>query len=498
MNDDGVADTRDRRRRWLRSAHAAARSAFSRTQTSTTTAGRSGGSRCSSRAASASRSRRSHGSPRASRWRSTRGRARCSSRGGSSTTARSATRLWPFAPLTEERASVLPAVVTALRPLDQGTTDTSFRTNAFPTMAFDGAGRVYLAWSARGYASLGRIPSRATREWCCRHLGREDLVDTVPGGEPQRTRPSDHAGADVCAGEASAALLRPARRQVAALRAIRRRTADPQRTAASRAAHHRRPGRAGRSAPIPIFTPFRLSQYRFGGATGSKTLQQLDFNPPNLPLFRLGTTPFLGDYLDVAPETPFVREWIHLEVTIRRLRRIPSSTASGRTTVTSGRRPMVTGPPIRRPIPRSRVLTTSAFDPDEPSPRACPGQAGMRNQNIYTGAHHEEAWSSARSGIRVGSILPRSFPVFAQNDGLVGPLAIRLRIVNQPVGGSASFKQFEQLTSLDVEVPPRSTVARTVFARSTAPHAQINVAVTEIQAPGRRRLSRAGSRGRSS
>src|SRR3954471_8196950 len=38
---------------------------------------------------------------------------------------------------------------------DQGTTSTSFRTNAFPTMTVDASGRVYVAWSQRGVGPGG-------------------------------------------------------------------------------------------------------------------------------------------------------------------------------------------------------------------------------------------------------------------------------------------------------------------------------------------------------
>src|SRR5579862_6460050 len=41
--------------------------------------------------------------------------------------------------------------VSTLIPFDQNTTATSFRTNAYPTMAIDETGRAYLAWAARGY-----------------------------------------------------------------------------------------------------------------------------------------------------------------------------------------------------------------------------------------------------------------------------------------------------------------------------------------------------------
>ncbi|MGI0149661.1 MAG: sialidase family protein, partial [Thermoplasmata archaeon] len=49
-------------------------------------------------------------------------------------------------------------VVTSFAPFQQGTTDVAFRTNAFPAMTVDGAGRVYLAWSARApITNDGRI-----------------------------------------------------------------------------------------------------------------------------------------------------------------------------------------------------------------------------------------------------------------------------------------------------------------------------------------------------
>ena len=66
--------------------------------------------------------------------------------------------------------------------------------------------------------------------------------------------------------------------------------------------------------PNPSFTPFRLSQYREGAVPGILGINQLEFSPPNLPIFRSGTSPFMGDYLDVATEAPFVRERIDLEL----------------------------------------------------------------------------------------------------------------------------------------------------------------------------------------
>ena len=45
------------------------------------------------------------------------------------------------------------SVVSTIVPFDQASTSVSFRTNSFPTMAVDGAGKIYIAW-ARGELDL--------------------------------------------------------------------------------------------------------------------------------------------------------------------------------------------------------------------------------------------------------------------------------------------------------------------------------------------------------
>src|SRR6202007_2646864 len=40
-------------------------------------------------------------------------------------------------------------------PFDQGTSNVSFRFNAYPTLTLDGKGMVYLAWSERGIGPGG-------------------------------------------------------------------------------------------------------------------------------------------------------------------------------------------------------------------------------------------------------------------------------------------------------------------------------------------------------
>ncbi|NIM96738.1 MAG: hypothetical protein GTO24_01245, partial [candidate division Zixibacteria bacterium] len=50
----------------------------------------------------------------------------------------------------------------------------------------------------------------------------------------------------------------------------------------------------------PVFDPsIQVSRYMFALFEGE--LMQMQYNPPNYPLFKGGTTPFHGDYLDIAP-----------------------------------------------------------------------------------------------------------------------------------------------------------------------------------------------------
>ena len=377
-----------------------------------------------------------------------------------------------------------PTVVATLGSFDQGTSGTSFRTNAFPTMAFDAAGRVYLAWSSRGFATERPDPSFGdarvvmSTSTTGTTWSMPAAVDNVPEPGHQimpaltfaqgklqlvyydlREDVSQLFGQYVDELPILSGVHLPRVRHTIDVRAAQ---ADP--------------------GPNPSFAAFRLSQYRSGGAPGSQIVQQLEFNPPNLPIFRAGTSPFMGDYLDVATEAPFVRNgstWrFNTDAT-------PSPVFHGIWTDNRDIRPPANGlwtdytppnPPFARPA-------MSAFDPTQPIPACVPGQAGMRNQNIYTARITRGlVVGSLGNSRRLGSI-QRSFPVFAQNNS-TAIKSYRLTIANQPVGGQASFKQFEQLVTLDVRVPPRSTVARTVFARSTDPHAPINVSVVEISAPG--------------
>jgi uncharacterized repeat protein (TIGR01451 family) len=376
-----------------------------------------------------------------------------------------------------------PTTVAAINPFDQGTTDTSFRTNAFPTMSFDGSGRAYLAWSARGFAIQRPDPAAGD--------GRIVLSSSTNGttwSVPAAIDDQGEPGHQIMPGLTFAQgklhlvyydlrddvsrlfgpfvdelpiLAGPAPR-VRHTIDVRAAVADP--------------------AAAPLFSSFSLSQYQTGSLPGSTEVGQLQFSPPNLPLFRAGTSPFMGDYLDTAPAVPIVPNgsgWT--------FNTAPSSGSVFHAIWTDNRdvRPPADGdwsnytapnPPFARPA-------MSGFDPTQTLPACVPGQAGMRNQNLYTARITTGLVVGALSNSRSLDTIQRSFPVYAQNNSPV-VRSYRLTIDNQPVGGSASFRQFDLLTTLDVSVAPRSTVARTVFAQSSDAHARITLSVVEIAAPG--------------
>ena len=58
---------------------------------------------------------------------------------------------------------------------------------------------------------------------------------------------------------------------------------------------------------IPVFEPsVRVSDYLMGFNPTSGEIEELQVNPPNLPMFKQGTVPFMGDYIDVAAAPAFV------------------------------------------------------------------------------------------------------------------------------------------------------------------------------------------------
>ncbi|MDA1370360.1 MAG: hypothetical protein O2971_06315 [Proteobacteria bacterium] len=236
--------------------------------------------------------------------------------------------------------------------------------------------------------------------------------------------------------------------------------------------------------------------------------EQLQFNPLNQPLFKGGTVPFIGDYIDVAASPAF----------------IPNSDGSWSYNTSSDDSPVfhaawsdnrdVRGPPDgdwTKYVPPQNDYSsggTSIFDPNQTVQACVAGvndeYTGMRNQNIYT--------SRITQGLFVGipanakplrEDLPRSFVLFAKYSSNTVSLnnpddpnesTFVLRIVNQPDGTvgpdwtKATFNQ-SAFSLLNREAPvfdktvtinKNSSTAQTIFVTSMNPRARVEVEVYEL------------------
>jgi hypothetical protein len=412
-----------------------------------------------------------------------------------------------------------PQVVAEIAPFDQGTTSFSFRTNAYPTMTVDGTGRVYIAWSERnqgapesaGDARVVLTTSRDRQKWTTRHPvsdyagrghqfmpamtfgggkvmvvfydarqdstisnyispgGGQYIETRVPAGDLATTPPHPEK-------VFTSFLLDAAPANLGLGGLLRRHTIDVF---------------AAQADPddVPQFALSRVSQYAFGSRHNEVLIEQMQVNPPDLPLFKSGTAPFLGDYLDVAPSPSFVPgdqpgTWkFNTEV---------SRSATFYTAWTDNRdvRPPANGDWTDYTPPISPSLSAiSLFDPTQPVAACRTGQAGMRNQNIYSSRITQGLLVSSPANSKTLGTYQRAFPVNIVNS-TNRTHTYRLRILNQPKGGKASFVQVpspglpDPLVALDINVAPGSSASRMVFVRATDAHATVRVSVDEVNAPG--------------
>jgi len=268
----------------------------------------------------------------------------------------------------------------------------------------------------------------------------------------------------------------------------------------------------------PVFKNARVSRYDFGlpglGDTNLGTLQleQLKFNPPNLPMFAQGTVPFIGDYTDVAAQ-PFVSTpggvWIYNNPP-----RAPASSPVFYEVHASNQD--VIPPPIN-PLTGLQDWTTYYPPPlpgqiasiynGAPLPACVTGYEGDRNQNIYEVPITQGLTvSSPQNSKPLSTTLQRAFAILVQNSTNLQKY-FALSIPTQPpgsfriagqntAGGYASFQQAlpnqpalpnplpAPVTTALVAIPPHSGSTRSVFALSSSPIASITVNVNETDVNG--------------
>jgi hypothetical protein len=436
-------------------------------------------------------------------------------------------------------------------PFDQSESASEFRTNAFPALTVDDAGRVYMAWSQRQANGDARITMQVSADGL--NWGSAPaLVDNggVPDdyGSPLMTNagtlltrghqfmPSmsfiagkvtltyydereDHTlgfytpktnltgyteirelMGELAGNAASSLVFNSVISDSAPPLVSLRHTLDIQGAQASTI--------AGGGLTVPSFTPFRISKYAIGlnpnDSQNPGQVEQLQVSPPNLPMFALGSEPFEGDYIDIAPAPAFVFQggsWKFNTATTN----LPVFHA----TWTDNRdvRPPKDGDWTHYVPPFSRSNPTggqpSLIDPTQTVP-ACvlnvnDAFTATRNQNIYTsivapGLVVGSLGNSKTLGFSPGNpaqLLQRAFTVTLRN---TTPTlrTFRILIGNQPAlangqpdpSGQASLLQFSLQTSLDVSIASNTSVARAIFAQSANPTASVAINVQEISAPG--------------
>ena len=241
------------------------------------------------------------------------------------------------------------------------------------------------------------------------------------------------------------------------------------------------------------FATASVSQYRFGLRALDVTdtpegLDQLEDNPPNLPLFAQGTVPFLGDYVDIAGQnivTDGSGGW--------KFNTAGTSTPVFYATWTDNRDVVPPADHNWAHYTPTGPVHQSVLDPTQQTQPCVNGQEGMRNQNIYSSRITEGLLvSSPQNAKPLSTTLQRTFVVTVQNF-TNQQRTFHMTIANQPVGGWASFKAGVNVpltppspvkTTIDVTAEANSTAARPVFATSSDKKASITVNVVAADNAG--------------
>jgi len=279
---------------------------------------------------------------------------------------------------------------------------------------------------------------------------------------------------------------------------------------------------------VPVFSYTRVSHYDIGlfeGESSGETapFHQLKFDPPNLPMFEHGEGAFMGDYIGITGQ-PFVlvpcgnsQCWTYnnpsppgVAGTIFAAPKPAASSAVHFASWTSNQDVIPPADGVSWDTYTAIGNGMSVYDPSTPQPGCSAGYEGDRNQNVYESRITQGlAVSSPQISKPLSSSVQRGFVILVQNQTsgratANGPVNyFRLTIANQPANGFASFAQFVPpspvpsppfpttnnrisfpLKSIDVAIAPHTGVARTVFAVSTNPTANILVNVAEINGLG--------------
>jgi len=381
-------------------------------------------------------------------------------------------------------------------PFDQPTSSasfplpgTAFRTNSYPTMAIDSKGRIYLAWAQRGvdpvYPDDSRVVIATSKDgfvWTT-PMTVESAILSANGSDCHEFMPSiAFAGGrlilawydtrnDYCPDISPWWICD---------------SGDIRHTVDVRVAQ-------GTPAEFPVFRPsVQVSRYLWAmweGSSGNYYFSQVQFNPPNYPLFKGGTVPFHGDYIEIAPSPSIVlsskgvwrfnteptdSQQFHLAWTDNRDVRPPSDNDWT----------IYNAPNSSQSFFQSQFIAENGCDPE---------RTGMRNQNIYTSLitsvmeagspGNNKPLGTLGTNPATGEMIPRAFVIFIKNP-TEDIRHYRLQITDGTDHGTASFLEFDMLEEIDVSIAPYSSISRPLFVTSSDENDTVTVDVFEIDEPG--------------
>jgi uncharacterized delta-60 repeat protein len=359
-------------------------------------------------------------------------------------------------------------VETLLYPFDQVMDGSKFRTNSYPTMAVDGAGRVHIAWAQRlaGPTTQSRIVLKTSPDGV---VWANPAV--IVGNDPSFLGNQFMPALTFAAGRLLLAWYD--QRETVSPDNASGAVADtyPNRQTIDVRACEAIPG------PVPIFGPsYQVSRYLYYlelDGNGNPIPDgdyfkaiQAEYNPPNLPIFQLGKRPFDGDYIDLAA-APLI---------------LPPPVAGGSWAYNTAEGHPVTfhsawadNRDVRPPADGWWGNWANYTPPASPQDYAythaggCDANGtGMRNQNVYT--------ASIGKGVFVGSpgntkqldlenAIPggrRTFVVLVKNFTDYAK-TLQMVIPNISGGGTAWFKQDGTEKTMDIVVPAYSSYSATVY-----------------------------------
>lgn len=373
-----------------------------------------------------------------------------------------------------------PVVINESTTFDQGSTRFTFRTTAYPTVAVDKVGRIYVAWAARGIA----MPRSDELEGDARIVLSTSIDDGENWSPPYAVDEPNHEGHQIkpsllFAGGQLTLVFYDFREDVSSIfEGFVIDLPEPGRL------RHSVDVRVATASPglAPEFTNYSLSnpsnqasRYAFV-TTADYTTVQLKYMVPNLPMFADGTTPFIGDYVDVAApnlinddgEWRFasdpgdVQVWQAVWSDNRDVTPPPDGDWGKYVAPITGAQPSQFDPTVTIPSCNDVFFLGSDFP-------AGSLYTGTRNQNVYSASISNGVIVAAPGNNRpfgfddTGAPLERAFVVYVQNTTSLAR-QFRVSLADTPIGVDASLAPDVPETSKDIEIPAYSSAVATVFA----------------------------------